>query len=265
MGFLKGKVVFITGASSGIGRALAVEFARQGCDLFLTARNEAELLHTVSLCKDFGTNIYTELLDVSNTNDIIPCVDKALLQCGHVDILVNNAGISQRSLVVETPLEIDRKVMEVNYFGTIALTKALLPNFNRIQKGNIIVISSMTGLFGFSYRSAYAASKHALHGFFETLQIEQPIKNLYTTIICPGRIQTNISLSAITANGQPHGEMDPGQAHGIPADECARKIIRAMQKRKPVYIISREEKWLYYIKKISRSWFLRMARKVKAK
>ncbi len=260
---LNGKVVFITGASSGIGRALAIEFAKLQCKLFLTGRNVAELEQTAAACRNYTNDIYIEKLDVAISNDIIAAVEKVLYIYGKVDILINNAGISQRSLVAETPIDIDRKLMEVNYFGTIAVTKALLPNFEKLGSGHIVVISSMVGLFGFNSRSAYAASKHALHGFFETLQIEQPIKNLYTTIICPGRIQTNISLSAITATGQVHGQMDAGQANGIPVYICAQKIIKAMLQKKYLYIIAKEEKWLWRIKKLSLNLFIRIARNVK--
>ncbi|MDZ4757792.1 MAG: SDR family oxidoreductase [Bacteroidota bacterium] len=260
---LSGKVVLITGGSSGIGRALAVEFAKHECKLFLTGRNIQELEQTALLCRKHAKDIYIEKLDVSVANDITIAIEKVLYTFGKVDILINNAGMSQRSLIVETPIDIDRKLMEVNYFGTIALTKALLPNFEKIGGGHIVVISSMVGLFGFNSRSAYAASKHALHGFFETLQIEQPIKNLYTTIICPGRIKTNISLSAITATGQAHGQMDEGQLNGIPVEICAQKIIKVMHQKKYLYIIAREEKWLWLIKRLYRNLFIKIARKLK--
>lgn len=261
---IRDKVVFITGASSGIGRALALEFAKHNCKLFLTGRNIDELKETENSCQKYTKDIYIEKLDVSDSNQIKTAVEKALSTFGKVDILINNAGISQRSQVMETPIDIDRKLMEVNYFGTIAITKALLPNFEKIAGGHIIVISSVVGLFGFKNRSAYAASKHALHGFFESFQIEQPIKNLYTTIICPGRIQTNISLSAITATGQAHGQMDEGQVNGIPVDICAQKIIKAVLQKEKLYIIAKEEKWLWRIKKLSRNWFIRIARKIKS-
>ncbi len=261
---LNGKIVFITGASSGIGRALALEFAKQKCKLFLTGRNIIELKETENICRQYTQDIYIEKLDMAVEMDIENAVEKVLYTFGRVDILINNAGISQRSQVMETPIDIDRTLMEINYFGTLAITKALLPSFEKTGAGHIVVISSMVGLFGFNSRSAYAASKHALHGFFESFQIEQPIKNLHTTIICPGRIQTNISLSAITASGEAHGHMDSGQLHGIPVDICAKKIIKAMLQKKNLYIIAREEKWLWLIKKISRNLFIQIAKKVKS-
>ncbi len=163
--------------------------------------------------------------------------------------MVNNAGISQRSLVVDTQTTVDRKIMEVNYFGTVNLTKKLLPLMLANGGGKIAVISSITGKFGFPLRSAYAASKHALHGFFETLQLElKPEDNIFITILCPGRIKTNISRNALIYDGSIYGKMDEGQEQGMSADICAQKIVKAIsQKKREVYIggVSQKKREVY--------------------
>jgi short-subunit dehydrogenase len=147
----------------------------------------------------------------------------------------------------------------------VAFTKALLPHFVKQGHGHIIVMSSMAGLLGFPMRSAYSAAKHALHGFFETFQTEQPVKDLHTTIVCPGRINTPISLSALTGSGQPHGKMDDGQKNGIPADKCARIILKAAENKKKLIKIAKEEKLLLAIKRVIPSMFYKIAHKVGTK
>jgi short-subunit dehydrogenase len=180
-----------------------------------------------------------------------------------IDILINNGGISQRSKVEETDLEVDRKIMEVNYFGAVALTKCVLPYLLKQKSGHIVVISSVTGIFGFPMRSAYAASKHALHGFFETLRTEVLDRNVGVTIVCPGRIKTDISYHALTKDGKEHGKMDEGQEKGIPADVCARKILSAIKKGKKEIYIARSELVLIYLKRFFPGLFYKIAPKIK--
>jgi short-subunit dehydrogenase len=176
---------------------------------------------------------------------------------------VNNGGISQRSLVGETPIEVDRKIMEVNFFGAVGLTKALLPAL-RETKGQIIVISSISGKFGFFLRSAYAASKHALHGFFESLALEEEANGITVTIVCPGKINTPISISALNAQGQRHNEMDHNQETGMSAEECARQIVRAAGKNKPEVLIGNKEILAVYLKRFVPGIFRKIIRKQKA-
>ncbi len=151
-------------------------------------------------------------------------------EMGSIDVLFNNGGISQRGHASETEESVDRKIMEVNYFGTIALTKAVLPIMRKQGSGHILVTSSLVGIFGFSLRSAYAASKHALHGFFESLRMEEKANNIKVTMICPGRIKTEISKSALTKDGKEYGALDPGQQNGMLVEDCAKQIVKATKR-----------------------------------
>ena len=256
------KVVWITGASSGIGEAMAREFANQGAILVLAARNVEKLnqLRDTLPNAEIHTVVSLDLTDLSNVDAVVSSV---IDQVGRVDVLVNNGGISQRSLVGETPIEVDRKIMEVNFFGAVGLTKALLPAL-RDTHGQIIVISSISGKFGFFLRSAYAASKHALHGFFESLALEEESQGIDVTIVCPGKINTPISISALNAQGQRHNEMDHNQETGMSAEACARQIVRAAGKNKPEVLIGNKEILAVYLKRFVPSIFRKIIRKQKA-
>ncbi|MEY3048872.1 MAG: hypothetical protein RL365_910 [Bacteroidota bacterium] len=256
------KVVWITGASSGIGEAMAREFANQGAILVLAARNVQKLNEIKDTLPnaEVHTVISLDLTDLSNVDALVSSV---IDQVGRVDVLVNNGGISQRSLVGETPLEVDRKIMEVNFFGAVGLTKALLPAL-RASAGQIIVISSISGKFGFFLRSAYAASKHALHGFFESLALEEASRGITVTMVCPGKINTPISMSALNAQGETHNQMDHNQETGMPAEVCARQIVRAASKNKPEVLIGNKEIIAVYLKRFVPGIFRRVIAKQKA-
>ena len=159
--------------------------------------------------------------DLSDTSDIERYCSQQIATCGKIDYLLNIGGISQRARIDETPLWLDRKIFEINYFGTIALTKAVLPYMIRQKSGHILATSSISGRFGFPLRSAYSASKQALHGFFETLYLENKSSNIRTSVIIPGRVNTSISFHALNAEGKEHGQLDDGQAKGIsPGKSC---------------------------------------------
>ncbi len=183
---------------------------------------------------------------------------------GRIDLLINNGGISQRSNADETSLETDRKIMEINYFGNIALSKAVLPYMQKQGGGHIAVMSSIAGKFGFFLRSSYSASKHALHGFYESLRLEEEKNNVLITILCPGKINTNISLNAIGKDGKSHGLMDHNQATGMPADACAKKIITAIEKKKKEVFIGGKEIKAVTIKRFFPKLFYKIIRKQKA-
>jgi short-subunit dehydrogenase len=256
------KVVWITGASSGIGEALAKAFAKEGAILVLAARNveKLNLLKAALPNADLHTVVSLDLTDLSNVMDT---VDSIIARTGRVDVLVNNGGISQRSLVGETPVEVDRKIMEVNFFGAVGLTKALLPSLRR-AKGQIIVISSISGKFGFYLRSAYAASKHALHGFFESLALEEAAHGITVTMVCPGKIKTPISLNALNAQGETHNALDQNQENGMPAEDCARRILRAASKNQSEVLVGKKEILAVYLKRFVPWLFRRIIRQQKA-
>ena len=171
-------------------------------------------------------------LDLTKQEQFVPATKLVIDKFDDIDILVNNGGISQRSIASETPMDIDRAIMEVNYFGHVGLTKTVLPFMHTQKESYIITISSLSGKFGFFQRSAYAASKHALQGFFESLRLEEEKHNIKVLLVYPGFVDTQISQNALKPHGSSHGEHDPNQANGITSEECAKKIINAMLKDK---------------------------------
>lgn len=257
----KDKVIWITGASSGIGEALVYEFIKRDARVIMSARRKAEL-ERVQNNSTRPENCHVCPFDVTNANEIEKVSTEVFKKFRNIDILINNSGISQRSLIAETPVEIDRKIMEVNYFGAVTLTKKILPEMLRQKSGHIVAISSVVGKFGYPMRSAYSASKHALHGFFETLYAENRPKNIFVTIVFPGRIRTDISRNAITKTGAPHGIMDPGQEKGMDPEACAKKIVKAISKRKFELFVGGQEGLMLFFRKYIPSLFFRIAKKI---
>ncbi|TAL58614.1 MAG: SDR family oxidoreductase [Bacteroidetes bacterium] len=234
MSFFQEKIIWITGASSGLGEAIAVECAREKPKLVLSARRESELQRVKKECTKFISeeNILILPLDVAELSNVNEEVQKVIKKFGRIDILINNAGVVQRSYVIDTPVELERKMMEVNYFGAVILSKAVLPFMRKQNSGNILAVSSVMGKMGFSGRSTYSAAKHALHGYFETLRIEEKRNGINVHIICPGYIKTNVSLNAMTASGNNYGKMDKGQEKGMDPNIAARKVLKAIRRNK---------------------------------
>lgn len=257
------QVVWITGASTGIGEALALEFARQGARLVLSARNVLALERVQAACAPAPALVVP--LDITDAASLPAAVELVLAHYGRLDVLFNNAGLSQRSLALETTLAVDRQLMEVNYFGTVALTKAVLPHLLRQGSGQIVVVSSLVGKFGSPYRSAYAASKHALHGFFDSLRAELTDKGIGVTLICPGFIRTNISVNALTGDGAPLGTMDDATNQGMVPAVFAQRALRAVAKgRNEVYIRGRETMGVL-LKRLSPGLFAQLLTKAKVR
>jgi dehydrogenase/reductase SDR family protein 7B len=217
------KTVWITGASSGIGEALAVAWSREGTRVVLSARNAAELERVRARCEEPSRHV-VKPLDVTDMD----AIQRTAREVGEVDILVPSAGVSQRSLAAETDLATDRAIMEINYFGTIALTKAVLPSMLARGAGHLVPISSVIGYVGVPLRSAYSASKHALHGFFNTLRAETHKHGIRVTIVCPGYIRTNVSENALTGDGTRHGHLDDTHANAMLPEEAAPVILRGV-------------------------------------
>ncbi len=259
----KDKVIWITGAASGIGEALSRQSVKYGARLILSDIDEPRLEDVAEHCRKTGSEVMTLPLDLGSRASIEEAVPKAIAAYGRVDVLINNAGVSQRALAWETDLEVDYRIMNINFFGAVILTKAVLPAMMKQGEGAIAVTSSITGKFGFPLRSAYTASKHAVQGYFETLGMELAGKNIYVTIAMPGRVQTNISVHALTRDGTPHGEMDPGQASGIPAEACARRYLDAIHRHKREVLIGGRELLMVQIRRYLPALFFRLARKIK--
>jgi short-subunit dehydrogenase len=269
MSDLKNKVVWLTGASSGIGEALAYQLANKGARLIISARRKEELERVKGNCKpEMQPNVRILPMDVTDIATIDLNAEAAIQLFGHIDILINNSGISQRSFVTDTKLDVYRKIMEVNYFGAVALTKSILPHFINRKHGHFVTMSSVTGKFGTPFRSGYAASKHALHGFFDSLRSElYPITQdkIKVTILCPGFIHTPITLSAVTGDGTPLGKMDEGQYNGRPVEWCAKKITKAIEKEKEEVYIGGKEVLAVYIKRFFPLWLSRIMRTAKVR
>ena len=259
-----GKVFWVTGASSGIGRAVALRLAAEGARLILTARNANALADVQQLCKAAGGETAVLPADLSDASLHGALVGEALSIFGGLDGIIHSAGVTQRSLFEETEMDVHRRLMEINFFAPLSITKLLLPHFRTCPKSHVVVLSSMAGLMGFPQRTGYAAAKHALKGAFETLQSEHTVPGLNILIVSPGRIRTSISLHALTAGGAPHGTMDKGQQEGIPADVCAKKILRAMMRGRRHLIIARSERILWWLWWWARPLYYRIARKAGA-
>lgn len=257
-------VIWITGASSGIGEATAKKFAKEGYRVIVSARKEQELSRVQSECAN-PLEVRVLPLDLTEIGSFEQKVGQAIGFFGHIDLMLHNGGISQRSLIRETGLEVDRKLMEVNFFGTVALTKALLPHFMARKAGQFGVISSLVGMIGSPFRSSYAASKHALHGFFDTLRAEHYKDQIAVTMICPGFIRTNVSVNAITADGSTLGEMDDAQAKGMSPEKCADEIFSAMTRKKEEVYIGGKETMALYIKRFFPTVLSKIIRKAKVR
>ena len=262
--YFKDKVIWITGASAGIGEALAYALSKKESRLILSSRSVHKLEKVLEGCEHPERH---EILPLDlREPDMLPKKAKeAISYFGRVDMLINNGGVSQRSLVHETSVEVDRELMEINYFGPIALTKAVLPGMLERKQGHIVVVSSLAGKFGVPYRSGYAASKHALHGFFDTLRAETWREKLWVTMVCPGYIRTGISINAMTGDGSPQGTMDKGQENGMQPEACARRIIRAMEDGKDEVYIGGSETLGVYLKRFFPSYLNRMIRSANVK
>ncbi len=254
--------IWITGASSGIGEALAMQWASSGTRLILSGRNKEQLERVAGNCKQKGAEVHIIPFDLTRITEITDTVKKVQTLVSKIDILVNNGGISQRSLIIDTTPEVSRRIMETDFWGHAELSRQLLPFMIKTGGGTIVVISSLSGLFGFPQRSAYCAAKHALHGFFETLRLEHLKDNIKVTMVCPGRIKTNISYHALTSTGEEHGKMDKGQENGVTAGKCATKIDKAVKKHQKQVIIGKTDAIMPYLKRFTPWLFYRIASRI---
>jgi short-subunit dehydrogenase len=242
------KTAWITGASSGIGEALAYELSNRGAKLILSSRRQEALREVKNNCKN-PSDVQIITLDLAQTDQLAAKAKEALSIFGSIDYLFNNGGISQRSEAVDTRLEVIRKVMEINFFGSVALTKAVLPSMIERQSGHIVVTSSVMGKFSTRLRSSYAASKHALHGYFDALRQEVYDHNISVSLVCPGFIKTDVTKNALEGDGSKHNKMGKGQENGMPAKEFAAQLIPKILKEKEEIYIGGKEIWGIYLKR----------------
>ncbi|XP_069883631.1 dehydrogenase/reductase SDR family member 7B isoform X2 [Dipodomys merriami] len=262
--YVRNSVVVITGATSGLGKECAKVFYAAGAKLVLCGRNiralddlTKELASSASQGQTYKPS--TVAFDLTDPPSIAAAASKILQSFGYVDILINNAGISYRGTIVDTKMDVDRKVMETNYFGPIALTKALLPSMIKRKKGHIVAISSIQGKYSIPFRSAYAASKHATQAFFDCLRAETEHDKIEVTVISPGYIHTNLSLNAITADGSKYGVMDKTTTQGQCPTMVARNVLVAVgKKRKDVILADLLPSWAIYLRTLVPELFFRI-------
>lgn len=258
----KNKTLLITGGGTGIGEAIAYQFAKKGTNIILTGLGEDSLKKVRENCMKLGVKVWYKELNLEDSSSIDSLVEYIREEKFNIDFFVLNAGISQRAMTLETDITIDRKLMEINYFGGVYLIKSLKDMLLASKDVHIAVTTSISGLFGFPLRSAYCASKHALLGFYESLALEYP--HIKVTFLIPGRIRTEISKSAILASGEKFGKMDPGQANGMDVTKCAKVAIKAIAKEKHQKLIGGKELLMAYFYKYTPWLFWILARKVSA-
>lgn len=259
----KNKTVWVTGASSGMGRAVALYLAKQVTTLIISGRNVEELKVVASEIEEQGTIVIVEPFDIGDEKAAVTAAQNVLSKVGKIDALYQFAGISQRALAGESSMDIVHKIMNINFFGTVALAREVMKSMIENGGGHIAVTSSIVGKFGFPFRSSYSASKHALHGFFESVRAENVKNNIRVSIIIPGRIRTNISFSAIDSNGMPHGKMDAGQDNGLSTEKAAVIICRGLRNEKKEIPVGGKELLMLHIRRFLPAIAYKMAANIK--
>ena len=245
---MKDKVVIVTGASSGIGKACAEEFGRNGAKVVITGRNAVSLQETARYLSAAGIDTLPIVADASQEADNRRMVEEALRKYGKIDILINNAGISMRALFADLDLDVFKKVMDINFYGTVYATKYCLPHI-LASKGSIVGISSINGYRGTPARTAYTASKYAMQGFLESLRTEVMKKGVHVLVACPGFTASNIRNAALLANGQPQGESPREEQKLMSSEEVARHILKATRQRKRDLILTTQGKMAVFLNK----------------
>lgn len=246
---MKDKVVIITGGSSGIGKALAREFGRNGSRIMITGRNKEDLDKTVEELHSEGIEIIGHVADVSEPADNDLMAEHCISAFGRIDILINNAGISMRALFHEVDLDVVRRVMDINFWGVLHATRSCLPEITK-QKGSIVGISSIAGYRGLPGRTGYSASKFALNGFLEVLRTEMLYTGVHVLTACPGFTASNIRKRSLTRDGTAQGESPRDESAMMTAEECARHIYRATVRRKSILILTAQGKFTVWLNRI---------------
>ena len=245
---IQNQTIWITGASSGLGEALAMALSKGSNRLVLSARREEELQRVKAACGG-GEDIMVLPMDMSERTGMEALTKHVVDAFGVPDVVILNAGISNRSYIRDTAYDVFERVMEVNFFGNVALSKTLIPHFMKAKSGHFVVISSLSGKFASPGRGAYSSSKHALHGFFDTLRMEHHRDNVNVLMVCPGFVQTNVTLNSLTGDGSPQGKLDKTTANGMPASTAAEKIIAGIESGKQEIAFGGRERFGLLIKR----------------
>jgi short-subunit dehydrogenase len=255
---VRNRRVWITGASSGIGEALAYELSRRGAHLVLSSRREEALQDVRTRCPRPDDH-RVQPLDLAEPASLQRAADAVQKAVGPVDVLVNNGGVSQRGTAAETEMDVVRRLLEVNFFGAVQLTKAVLPSMIERQEGHIAVVSSVVGKFGTPLRSSYSASKHALHGWFDSLRAEVHDDGIGVTLVCPGFVKTNVASNALYPDGTPLGP--EAEEKGIPPEQCATAIADGIEQNKAEFTVGGWETMGVYLKRFVPALFRRFIRR----
>jgi NAD(P)-dependent dehydrogenase (short-subunit alcohol dehydrogenase family) len=248
MFLMKGKVVLITGATSGIGRACAVVFGQAGAQIAFTGRDEARLLETSEQLKSIGISQLAIRADVGEEADCHRAVEETIQRFGRLDVLINNAGISMRAVFADASLDVIRRLMQTNFFGTVYTTKYALPFLLKSQ-GSVVGVSSIAGYRGLPGRTGYSASKFAMNGFLESLRTELLPQGVHVLTACPGFTASNIRNTALAADGSAQGESPRDEAQMMSSEEVAQHILQAVQARRPTLVLTGKGKLTVFLNK----------------
>ncbi len=257
-----GRTVWITGASSGIGEALALAFAAEGARLVLSSRRREELERVRAACARPDEHLVVPL-DVTRIDAFPAVVADVLARSGAIDVLVNNAGTSQRGLALETSAEVERALMEVNYFAPVALAKAVLPSMRARRSGTVVVVSRVMGYLGTPGRSTYAAAKHALHGYFDSLRAELWRDGVRILLACPGYVRTAVAQNALGPRGEKNARADSASRRGIAPERCAAAILDGVAAGREEIHVGGREVYGIYLKRLLPGLLSRIVRKMK--
>ena len=262
---LNGKVVWITGASSGIGKAVAQECASQGAQVVLTARRFEEL-ENVRLSLANPDQHLSVIADITDETQVEKAYAKVLENKGRIDWLINNAGLSQRALITETTMQTERTIMEVDYFSQVFLTKTVLPTFLKQKSGRVVFVSSIAGLLGTQYRASYSAAKAAIHMWANSLRAEVAEDGVNVSVVFPGFVKTNVSFNALNGEGKPQGHQDEAIENGLEPDLFAQTTVSALLAGEEYIVVGgAKEKLGVWVSRLSPSTLYKMIRKMKVK
>lgn len=262
---LNNQVIWITGASSGIGKALAKVCAEQGAQIVLSARRYEEL-EKVRLSLPHPEKHLSVAVDITQATQVQEAYQQVLQEKGHIDWLINNAGLSQRALITDTSMQTERAIMEVNYFSQVLLTKTVLPTFLAQKSGRIVFVSSVAGLLGTQYRATYSAAKAAIHMWANSLRAEVADEGVNVSVIFPGFVKTNVSFNALNGAGQPQGHQDKAIENGLDADEFAQISVKALMNGQEYIVVGGSKEVLgTWVSRLSPSTLYKMIRKTKVK
>lgn len=259
------KVVWITGASSGIGQALAKACAAQNAQVILTARREHEL-EKLRQSLPHPERHLVVVADISSESQVLHAHAQVMAAKGRIDWLINNAGLSQRALIADTTMQAERAIMEIDYFAQVFLTKTVLPTFLAQKTGRIVFVSSVAGLLGTQYRATYSAAKAAIHMWANSLRAEVAEQGIAVSVIFPGFVKTNVSLNALNAQGKPQGYQDEAIEQGLAADEFAEIVLKELIAGKEYIVVGgKKEKLGVMLSRLSPKTLYKMIRKSKVK